>query len=331
MKTICLISKFLNLKDLNKFMKELANNKNEDNLILDVSGISFCDPKSILSLAVLLRKFQSDRKHLKTNVIFEGASNVGGYLEHIGFFDFIGINRGKKMGQALGGKTYIPIRKLLKRDLLSLEFETGESMQDLIEFESASLARVLVGEGRNKQDYLAIAFSIREAIRNALEHSQEDVCYVCAQRYSTGRAQIAVIDEGIGIYQSLINANIDITYNNFLKEALKPGLTRVMQLSDSENIHGNSGFGLYILYYLAKNYGNFILSSSGKTIEITKGSLMAEESITNLNGTLISIEFLGYPHNMHDMLKMISDAGEQEALDEGRVVKASSRSRSVTL
>lgn len=331
MKTISLISHFLTLKDLNSFMNELTDNKNEIDLTLDVSGISFCDPKSILSLAVLLRKFQSDRNHLNTNIIFEGASNVGGYLEHIGFFDFIGINRGKKIGQAQGGKTYIPIRKLLKKDLLSLEFETGESMQDLIEFESSNLARVLVGEGRNKQDYLAIAFSVREAIRNALEHSQEEVCYVCAQRYSTGRAQLAVIDEGIGIYRSLQNANIEVTENNFLREATKPGLTRVLKLSESENIHGNSGFGLYILYHLAKNYGNFVISSSGRVLEMAQEMSEPHEYPTKLKGTLISIQFHKYPNDMHDMLKMISDEGEREALEEGRMVKASSRSRSVTI
>lgn len=328
MKIINLISKFLTLRDLNIFTHELDANRDEINLTLDISGISFCAPKSILSLAVLLRKFQLERGSLKTNIIFNGAFNVGGYLEHIGFFDFIGIDRGKKLGQANGGKTYIPIRKLLKKDLLSLRFETGESMQDLIEFEASNLAKVLVGEGRNKQDYLAIAYSVREAIRNALEHSQEEECYVCAQRYSTGRAQLAVIDEGIGIYQSLVNANIYVTKDNFLREALKPGLTRTMQLAESENIHGNSGFGLYILYHLARNYGSFVISSSGRALEITKDMPEPNEYLTKLKGTLVSIEFQKYPH---DMLKMISDEGELEALEDGREVRASSRSRSVRI
>jgi hypothetical protein len=331
-KTIQIPSGYLSLSKLNTFNELLENNLTETELLIDLTAIGFCEPQTILCLAVLLRDFDQKRNNLNTTIFIEPNSDVIGYLAHIGFFDFIGAEFGEKIGSSNSTDSYIPIRKIEKKELLKQSFETGQTLQDLIQEEAAHLARVLVGQNlsHSQQAYLTIAYSIRETIRNALEHSEVDVCYVCGQRWKNNKAQIAVIDEGIGIYQSLINADIDVNTDDFLVKALEAGLSRTTNLEERLNVHGNSGFGLYVLSHLAKNYGRMVLSSSYKT-RVIKRNTADIERLNSLRGTCISIEFSMYPNNIEDVIAMIADSGEEEAREAGREIKASSRSRSVTI
>ncbi|MGE4315424.1 hypothetical protein [Acinetobacter sp.] len=331
-KVIPITSGYLSLSKLNIFNDVLQENLYEKDLLIDLTKIGFCEPQTILCLAVLLRDFDQKRGALNTDIFIEPNSDVIGYLAHIGFFDFIGADFGNKVGGTIETESYIPIRKIDKKQLQRESFETGKTLQDLIQEEAAHLARVLVGSNinNNKQIYLTIAYSIRETIRNALEHSETDICYVCGQRWINNKAQIAVIDEGIGIFQSLINADIDVNNENFLEIALQAGLSRTINLEESLNIHGNSGFGLYVLSHLAKNYGRMTISSSNRT-RIMKRNKDDQERLNRFTGTCISIEFNMYPNDIEDVISMIADSGEEEAREAGREVKASSRSRSVRI
>lgn len=331
-KVIPITSGYLSLSKLNIFNDVLQENLYEKDLLIDLTKIGFCEPQTILCLAVLLRDFDQKRGTLNTDIFIEPNSDVIGYLAHIGFFDFIGADFGNKVGGTIETESYIPIRKIDKKQLQRESFETGKTLQDLIQEEAAHLARVLVGSNinNNKQIYLTIAYSIRETIRNALEHSETDICYVCGQRWINNKAQIAVIDEGIGIFQSLINADIDVNNENFLEIALQAGLSRTINLEESLNIHGNSGFGLYVLSHLAKNYGRMTISSSNRT-RIMKRNKDDQERLNRFTGTCISIEFNMYPNDIEDVISMIADSGEEEAREAGREVKASSRSRSVRI
>lgn len=40
-----------------------------------------------------------------------------------------------------------------------------------------------------------------------------------------------------------------------LENSIKPGFSRTANLSVEQNVHDNSGYGLYVLYEIAKNYG----------------------------------------------------------------------------
>ena len=330
-KIISLAANYLTLSTLNDFNNNLKENYDTENVVVDLTAVNFYDPQTILCLALIIRDFKKIRGSRKTLISIDQTHNTIGYLAQIGFVDFIGVDFGNKLGQVKAGESYVPIRKIDKKELLHESFETGKSLQDLIQEEAAHVARVLVGTNFNKQVYLTIAYSIRETIRNALEHSEKDVCYVCAQRWKNNRAQIAVVDEGIGIFNSLCNAHINVNEDNFLKIALQAGLSRTLNLDEDKNIHGNSGFGLYVLQHLAKNFGRMTLSSSGKTIIIKNNKKENEERLNGFTGTCVSIEFSMYPNNIEDVISMIADSGEEEAREAGRIVKASSRSRSVTI
>ena len=255
-------------------------------------------------------------------------SKITSYLSHIGFFNLIDLPYGKNIGFASGSNSYVPIREIKKTSLLNTSFETGESLQKLIQFEAESLTRVLLGSSVRTSNFSIISYSIREAIRNAIEHSDQDICYICGQKWITGQSQITVADEGIGIYESFKRGSINsILIEDCLESAVKPGFSRTANLSDEQNIHDNSGYGLYVLYEIARNYGYLTLSSSNKFLS-TNREKITKKGDSYHPGTLLSLTFDAYPGDARDLLEMIIEAGEEEALLEGRK-KSSKRSKSL--
>lgn len=118
------------------------------------------------------------------------------------------------IGSARGSNTYIPISEISESHLFNTYSEYKATLQDFIEEEAQKLTRILLKSSERTQNFLIITYSI-EAI-NALEHSETGVCYVCAQSWNNGKAQIIIMDEGIGIYKSLQQANIkNLDNNNF--------------------------------------------------------------------------------------------------------------------
>lgn len=296
---------------------------------IDLRNLPFCKPQDILHLALILQKFKVE-KLAKCKITISPRSNVTSYLAHIGFFDLIDFPYGNEVGMARANSSYVPIRRINKIELLNTCFETGEKLQDLIQLEAESLARVLLGSSKRTSTFLIISYSIREAIRNALEHSEQDICYVCGQKWATGVSQITVIDNGIGIYESFRKADIaDVSTTNFLDLAVKPGFSRTISLSETDNIHDNSGYGLYVIYEIARNYGNFLISSSNSFLSVDQ-SLGRQKGTSQHVGTLLSLTFNSYPNDAKDLLNMIILSGEEEALSEGRK-QSSSRSKSLAV
>ena len=136
------------------------------------------------------------------------------------------------------------------------------------------------------------------------------------------------MDEGIGIYKSLQQANIkNLDNNNFLRLAIEPGVSRTNNLSALENIHDNSGYGLYVLYHVARSFGRLVISSSQKYLVVTKDKKEFEGSFSH-TGTLIALTFESYPNDSRDIINMIVQSGEEEAAAQGRN-KSSVRSKSL--
>ena len=316
---------FFNLTLLGKTLDSALLQEKE--ISLDLRKLPFCKPEQILHLALILKDFKR-RKKLPGTIIIDNTSNITSYLSHIGFFDLIDLPYGKNIGAATGSNTYVPIKELNKRSLLNTSFETGESLQKLIQFEAEGLTRVLLGSSTRTANFLIISYSIREAIRNALEHSEQDICYICGQKWGNGQSQITVVDEGIGIYESFRRASIDnVSVDDCLENSIKPGFSRTANLSVEQNVHDNSGYGLYVLYEIAKNYGQLTLSSSNKLLSINRDKIQQKGDSLH-PGTLLSLTFNAYPGDASDLLDMIIESGEEEALLAGRK-KSSRRSKSL--
>ncbi len=167
-------------------------------------------------------------------------------------------------------------------------------------------------------------YCLREVIRNVFEHGETDSCTVLAQRYADGIAEIAIIDEGIGIHSSLSHSMPIATEDEALRLAMMPGVSRVTHPQGGE--WGNSGFGLYIISELGRELGEFILASSGRYRCLRSRSPHIKSGELRLTGTAVKLVVnLEHADYFPNRLQSIVQRGEQEHQLEHGVVKSASK------
>ncbi|MEO1869952.1 MAG: ATP-binding protein [Cobetia sp.] len=314
---------------LSKLKADLTASQYLDNVNVDFSPLSYSKPMSMLVAGSYFRRWISCRRNLGLHTTKSGISkkiNAHSYLMHLGFFDYAGMTAtGNKLGVAKGNTKYLPIREISRSELDEYMASTGESLINAIIFISDGLATILAGED-NRDVMRCFSYAIREVIRNALEHSTSNSCYICGQRWVDGQSEIAIIDEGCGIYESLSTA-YELQEEDALDNAIKPGVTRTHSMSETENIYQNSGFGLYVLSELGNSFGWFCLGSGTKKLMCEDG----EKEKTNLeySGTFVGIHLYRQPRSFSGVLEDIISVGEDEAEGEGRQGVASKISKLV--
>lgn len=137
-------------------------------------------------------------------------------------------------GEASGSTSYIPLTKIDIAELTHNAFEKGDlaDQGDIIELEAKRLSRVL-SQGEVEFEKL-LQYLLREAIRNIPEHAGTSEGWLCGQYWhNRNLAEIAILDEGIGIYNSLsrnrVHRNYITTNEDALRWALKPGVSTAFQ------------------------------------------------------------------------------------------------------
>ena len=222
----------------------------------DFSHMTNFDPLPMLMAGAIIKRYR--RQH--PNVYFSvGGINTKGknYAGTMGFFKYISpaLGIGKAPGEALGSLNYIPITLISIDALQQAEYEQGNyiALGDIIEKESGRLARI-VDRGQSELNKL-LTYLIREILRNTPEHAQTNQMWVCGQYWpSYELAEIAIIDEGIGIYQSIVQ---NPSHREYIKDnatalqwAIKAGISQSFRPSakqKSRDEWANSGFGLYMV------------------------------------------------------------------------------------
>ncbi len=149
--------------------------------------------------------------------------------------------------------------------------KNGEYMEqgDLIERKSDELATVLAQGNRELQKMFR--YLIREAIRNVPEHAGTNEVWICGQYWhNRDKAEIAILDEGIGVYESLKQNRIHREYvtNNAeaLRWAIKPGISVAFNPARgqrSQDTWANSGYGLFMISEICKATNGWLTFVSG--------------------------------------------------------------------
>jgi hypothetical protein len=161
-----------------------------------------------------------------------------GYAAHMGFFDCFGGVRGS-LDQAPDGSNYLPINILNVSQFLK---DKGvANVRDAIDSQSMKLARILT---RTEEGiaFDVVHYSLREIIRNVFERSASKICMYCAQYWPTNnRVQIAIVDEGSGIFPSLMFKHL--TERQSVQYALLLGVSGIFSsnLLDRINVPARSG------------------------------------------------------------------------------------------
>lgn len=296
---------------------------------VDFSHLRFSVPTAMLVTGSKLRGWLEYRRQRGYETWYTGIDsgiNAHSYLMHLGFFDFIYSDQGNQVGQARGSARYLPIKRIA-RPKIDVPQIGVRRWYDEIQAEARQVAAVLVGSHDDTEELRTYTYCVREIIRNVFEHSEADECYIVGQRWNNGHVEIALVDEGIGICNTLKDPKVPRSDAETLVLATQAGVSRTTQLRADQNIYDNSGFGLFVLTQLAASFGWFALGSG--TAQLVGHKQDRFQVRSSFSGTYFGMRLFSPPQNFGAVLADIIEAGELEAKVAGINAKASGQSRLV--
>jgi anti-sigma regulatory factor (Ser/Thr protein kinase) len=256
----------------------LWNRVAEPTIEIDFSSVEFAYPFGSVALLVGLRGFMSlrDEKELETKLNVDVLNSSGcSYLQRFGFFSHLGVNQPVPAGELkLGNGRFMFIERITKDQF---EFE-GVPIQEKLDHFCVSLSKLILDTTEEDMPQIqAIAWSLREIIRNVFEHSGVDEAYITAQSWTGGFVELAIGDCGVGIETALSQAYQLRDGSHALEMAVLPGVTEYTG-PETRNKWQNSGYGLYMMSEIAKEFGSFNLGSSKGYLSINSQDKSSKSS-----------------------------------------------------
>lgn len=268
-----------------------------DDVVLDFSKMSNFDPLPMLMAGAIIKRF---RHQYRDNAFSLSGLNGKSYAGTMGFFKYLSesISFGKSPGEATGSINYIPITSISVSSLQKRAISDGGSIEigDMIEKESSRLSHII--DRGNVELHKLLTYLVREILRNIPEHAQTDEMWICGQYWPTYRlAEIAIIDEGIGVFKSITRNAAHAKYINdncsALKWAIRAGISESFRpayefKANDYDVWKNSGFGLYMVSQICQKLkGSFCIISYDDALLIDNHGV-AEKS-TSFHGTAIRL------------------------------------------
>lgn len=252
-----------------------------------------------------------------------GDTSAVNYAAHMGFFKSVSmsIKYGKEPGEADGNIYYLPITQINIQHLQQEAVKQGKywALGDVVECESKRLATILA-QG-NKEVTWLLTYIIREIIRNTPEHAETDTVWMCGQYWRDGTAEIAIMDEGIGILKSLQNNRIHKQYivndEVALQSCVKAGISQAFdpsQKNKSNDQWSNSGYGLYVVSRLCSELsGSFCIASGEKYLLVGRNGKM-KIGDTHIRGTAVKMTIsTSQLKNAREVIQKIAKEGQEQA------------------
>lgn len=264
----------MNLSSALDFSTKIASLPDSPEYEIDFSDVGLVEPFSMLLVASELRKL--NQREPEPDITCTGVQRMT-YAAHMGFFKAFGLDFGNEPGQAKGSATYLPITifetEQIQREAISKGIEVGSQIEETSQRLSAILSQNAEGPL-----FDTLTYSIREIMRNAVEHSYCDRFGICAQHWPTKkRVEVAILDRGLGLRRTLsTNPHIDVSDDKkAVNFALMPAVSGKAFKGSKLQKRGNwvnSGFGLYMTNRICRNGGNFFIASGNTGMLLTKSS-----------------------------------------------------------
>lgn len=305
-----------------------ADLANVDECNLYFSGCEFAEPLPMLLLGREIRALSRNNPGKKVTIWTKDTA-FRNYADHVGFFRYAGIPRGNRNGEAFGSPNYIPIQVI---DLEQMREDSGERpYAELVEEKSENMARVLVQQSSGDL-YKVIQYSLREIIRNSVEHSRGKALAIFAQYWpKLQKSEITIFDNGIGIEQTLREGGIieESSASDAILLALEPGVTGVTKLvRDAQHEHyRNSGFGMYVTSRFCSERGYFRVMSGEATITRNKSG----DTITDWPFQGTCVQMVLDTSNMHGAAERVLEIVKEGEEKLGLKSSASSSSKSLII
>lgn len=315
----------------------LSNHIPKDDDEFNFVTVETCEPFPMLVTSTAIRQYRKRIvEHVSHDTKPKNCNNT--YADTMRFYRATGINKGKSFDIDYGNCNYLPITRLDLKDLRDESRSNLEYIQDNIERKAIDMATVL---SRNSlQLKKLLKYVLTEIMRNVPEHSNADSIWYCAQYWPTkDRVELAIIDEGIGIKNSLLS---NYAYNDIidsdrtaLEYALKPGISSKFAPGTTNNAKdewANSGFGLYMISSLCANLeGSFTIASGDSLFEVKKDTssenLIYTHHPCSISGTALRIYLKPSKINDYESVaRKLLTAGENIAKANGHTIHYASKS-----
>lgn len=275
------------LEGCEAFLAELDGLERATRIDLRLADMPYWSPFGMLVISYALSRLRADRPHCAMNVLnFEHQT----YPAHMGFFKAFGADFGKLPGEALGGDRYLPITLLAVDKMRQDAVTQKQRVQNYIEDQAVRMSRLLLQGARGDIEE-ALAFSLREILRNVVEHSDAHTVGYCGQYWpSKGIVEVGVLDSGIGIRSGLSrNPHWRIHSNTHaLHLSLLPGVSGAVfrgRAAARDDEWANAGYGLYMTSGICREAGSFLICS-GETSLTLEGRTKKYRALS-LPGTAI--------------------------------------------
>ena len=248
------------LEAILQFRRELAGYGAEcAEYIFDFQpGSGYVTPFGMLAIGFAIRQFAAARRGA---TIQSRHIDQSSYAAHMGYYQCCGFEVGNPPGKAKGSNTYLPVTILKVEELREQARSTGRDVGDVIEERSQQLARILTQEELGAATEV-LAYSLREMIRNVVEHSQSQEVAYCAQYHPLKKqAELAILDTGVGVRATLMQ-NPHLTVHDdreALNLAVMPGISSKMYKGIKKrdyDVWQNSGYGLFAVSRLCGHEGS---------------------------------------------------------------------------
>lgn len=258
----------LSLINALNFCNRLWELDHSDEYEFNFVNLELIEPFTMAYVANELKRFRDTKPKSKFSALNHKDKSYAAYM---GFFRAFGLKYGNEPGEASGSSTYLPLTILNVEDLQKEAADSYNHVGNVIEEKSAQIAKILT---RQEEGDLVdtLTFSIREILRNVIEHSNSDVIEYCAQYWPTKYlVEFAVLDTGSGIMHGLsTNPYLNIhDERDALHLAMLPGVSGKMYKGVKKRRYDewqNSGFGLYMTSRICRNGGSFFIASNDKSI-----------------------------------------------------------------
>lgn len=289
-----------------------------DVYVIDFARLSWIEPFGMLYFARQLRAFADERKPGKCRAVnYERHS----YAAFMGFFKAFGLAFGNAPGSTPGTDRYIPLTEIVIRDLHVEAGQGSMDVREVIESKSRQMAAVLA-RGEAGRVHETLSFSLREILRNVVEHANADHIWYGAQYWPEKQVvELAILDQGQGVRRALSrNPHVAIESDaDALRLALLPGVSGIAFEGSKQRRRdewANSGYGLFMTSELCARGGSFMICSGSSALhrEDMKESVLA----CNLCGTALRLTiYVPAVAELGVSLAELSKKGEAIAADFG--------------
>ena len=307
-----IIPRSLDFRKSIDFCRNINNvSREEEKYTYNYERITFAEPFGMLIVGSTIRQLVeecSQSEHRDIN--FRDKD----YLANVGFFYSVRQEFGKHPNNLTGNSDFIPIKKVNIRDSYRDALnEYGSNIVGYIDNNISEHIASVISRG-NEQLKICLKFCITEVIRNVYDHSDSKELWYAGQFWpSRDLVEIAIIDEGIGIKESLkrnkkISASTD---NEAIEEALKPGVSKRVINPKNTSVDSNQGFGLYMIRSICEQIGGLTILSGNSCFNLDRGK--ESSYVSKFNGTAIRIRIKpSLIVNARHMIEEFSKQGSQQ-------------------